>query len=111
MLAKVSITGGGRCNLTNSFKGVIDLRQVYPRGHQLVKRLFRRFDHQDTYEWFEREGVKLVTQDDECVFPCSQDAMSIVRCLTYKAHGLGISIHTGYTLLISYQSEIGRAHV
>lgn len=107
VLAKVSITGGGRCNLTNSFEGVSDLRQVYPRGHQLMKRLFRRFDYQDAYEWFEKEGVKLVTQDDECVFPCSQDAMSIVRCLTYKAHGLGISIHTGYTLIGLIRNEEG----
>lgn len=40
VLAKVAVTGGGRCNLTNSFAEVSDLRQVYPRGHQLMKRLF-----------------------------------------------------------------------
>ena len=98
VLAKVSITGGGRCNLTNSFEGVTDLRQVYPRGHQLMKRLFRRFDHRDTCEWFERQGVQLVTQPDECVFPRSQDAMTIVRCLIYRAKGLGIGLHTGHCL-------------
>ena len=69
VLAKVAITGGGRCNLTNSFREVTDLKQVYPRGSQLMKRLFRRFDYQDAYEWFENQGVKLVTQEDECVFP------------------------------------------
>ena len=98
MLAKVSITGGGRCNLTNSFDSVTDLRQVYPRGHQLMKRLFRRFGHQDTYAWFEHEGVSLVTQEDDCVFPRSQDAMTIVRCLMYKAKGLGIGLHTAHCL-------------
>ncbi len=94
VLAKVAITGGGRCNLTNSFWKVTDLRQVYPRGGQLMRRLFARFDHQDTLEWFERQGVALVTQEDGCVFPRSQDAMSIVRCLTYRAKGLGVGIHT-----------------
>lgn len=98
VLAKVAVTGGGRCNLTNSFRGVTDLRHAYPRGHQLMKRLFRHFDHQDTCRWFESQGVRLVTQEDECVFPCSQDAMSIVRCLTYRAKGLGIGIHTGHCL-------------
>ena len=28
VLAKVAITGGGRCNLTNSFREVTDLKQV-----------------------------------------------------------------------------------
>ena len=36
VLAKVAITGGGRCNLTNSFREVTDLKQVYPRGSQSV---------------------------------------------------------------------------
>ena len=31
-LAKVAITGGGRCNLTNSFSDVKSLASVYPRG-------------------------------------------------------------------------------
>lgn len=93
VLAKVAVTGGGRCNLTNSFEHVTDLKQVYPRGHQLMKRLFCRFNHRDTCQWFEKEGVRLVTQEDCCVFPFSQDAMTVVRCLTYKAKGLGIKIH------------------
>ncbi|MCF0197162.1 MAG: NAD(P)/FAD-dependent oxidoreductase, partial [Bacteroidaceae bacterium] len=38
-LAKVSITGGGRCNLTNSFRQVNALGQVYPRGERLMKKL------------------------------------------------------------------------
>ena len=93
VLAKVAVTGGGRCNLTNSFEHVTDLKQMYPRGHQLMKRLFCRFNHRDTCQWFEKEGVRLVTQEDCCVFPFSQDAMTVVRCLTYKAKGLGIKIH------------------
>ena len=40
VLAKVEVSGGGRCNCTNSFEAVRDLSQVYPRGHRLMKRLF-----------------------------------------------------------------------
>ena len=36
VLAKVEITGGGRCNLTNSFDEISDLKQAYPRGHKLM---------------------------------------------------------------------------
>jgi flavoprotein family protein len=31
ILAKVGISGGGRCNLTNSFADISDLKQAYPR--------------------------------------------------------------------------------
>ena len=44
VLAKVEISGGGRCNCTNSFEEVTDLSQLYPRGHRLRKRRFNMFD-------------------------------------------------------------------
>lgn len=97
-LAKVAITGGGRCNLTNSFVNVSDLKRVYPRGDKLMKRLFKTFDYQDTFRWFENHGVPLVIQDDQYVFPRSQDAMSIVRCLTNEAKRLGVNILTKHVL-------------
>ena len=91
-LAKVAITGGGRCNLTNSFQEVRSLETVYPRGARLMKRLFHTFDHRDTMRWFEAEGVPLTVQDDQCVFPRSQDAQDIVGTLLrlMKRHGIAI---------------------
>ena len=93
-LAKVAITGGGRCNLTNSFAGVTDLSQVYPRGNRLMKRLFHVFNHEDTWKWFEAEGVPLVLQDDQCVFPQSQDALQIVRVLLERMREGGVHLRT-----------------
>ena len=97
-LAKVEISGGGRCNCTNSFARVVGLKSVYPRGHKLMKRLFNVFDHTDAYEWFENHGVRLVTQDDECVFPASQDSHSITLCLQNEARRLGVKVCTLHTL-------------
>lgn len=94
-LAKVALTGGGRCNLTNSFAGVRSLEAAYPRGHRLMKRLLREFDHEETMAWFEREGVKLVTQTDECVFPASQRADEIVRTLLAAMRRGGVKLHCG----------------
>ena len=95
VLAKVEVSGGGRCNCTNSFARVRDLSQVYPRGHRLLKRLFKAFDHRDAYQWFEDHGVRLVTQDDDCVFPASQDSHTIVNCLLHEANRHHIDICTG----------------
>lgn len=93
-LAKVGITGGGRCNLTNSFRDVRSLERVYPRGHRLMKRLLRRFSHADTMAWFEQRGVQLVTQADQCVFPRSQNAQEIVATLLQALRDCGVSLRT-----------------
>ena len=94
VLAKVEVSGGGRCNCTNSFAAVRDLSQVYPRGHRLMKRLFKTFNYRDAFAWFEQHGVQLVTQDDECVFPASQDSHSIINTFLLYAKRLGVEILT-----------------
>lgn len=92
VLAKVEISGGGRCNCTNTFEDVTDLRQVYPRGATLLKRLFRLFSPTDAYRWFEAHGVPLTVQDDHCVFPQAQDSHVIIDCFLREAHQRGIHI-------------------
>ena len=92
LLAKVAVTGGGRCNLTNSFRDVQRLGEVYPRGEQLMRRALRVLSPEDTQRWFEAEGVRLVVQEDQCVFPVSQDAMQIVRTLERCLRDAGVRV-------------------
>ena len=93
-LAKVAVTGGGRCNLTNSFEGVRNLAEAYPRGDRLMKRLLRVFSQEDTWRWFESAGVPLVLQDDHCVFPRSQDALDVVHALLRRMEGANLLLKT-----------------
>ena len=95
VLAKVEVSGGGRCNCTNSFAEISDLQMAYPRGHRLLKRLFKGFNHEDAYEWFENHGVELLTQDDECVFPKAQDSHAIIDCFLRLAQRYHIIIGKG----------------
>lgn len=94
VLAKVEISGGGRCNCTNSFAEVRDLQYVYPRGHRLMKRLMKGFSHRDAYDWFEKHGVRLTTQEDQCVFPMSQDSHSIINCFLAETRRHNVEIRT-----------------
>ena len=94
VLRKVEVSGGGRCNCTNSFESATNLQSVYPRGHRLLKRLFNSFDQSDAYEWFENRGVPLMTQNDHCVFPRSQDAHTIINLFLNEVKRLGIHIAT-----------------
>ena len=96
-LAKVAITGGGRCNLTNSFEGIRSLSEVYSRGERLMKRLLHVFSQEDAWRWFEAAGVPLVLQEDHCVFPRSQDAMDIVRALLRQMDGAHLRLRTPVT--------------
>ena len=94
-LAKVALTGGGRCNFTNSFEDISDLREAYPRGAVLMKRALKLFSPQDCRGWFRAEGVESVVQPDRCVFPESQDAMQIVRTLEGLLRRGGVEILCG----------------
>ncbi len=95
VLAKVKISGGGRCNVTNACNSISELCKAYPRGGKKLKKLFGIFSNLDTMEWFEQRGVPLVTQQDKCVFPASQDSQSIIDCFLYETKRLKITIEAG----------------
>ena len=107
VLAKVEMTGGGRCNVTNSFATITDMKQAYPRGDKLMKRLMKTFSYEDTYKWFEKHGVPLVTQEDECVFPKAQDAHAVIDCLVHQVRELGITVCCKHRLTDICQKENG----
>ena len=94
-MSKLALTGGGRCNITNSFEFVRSVEEVYPRGATLMKRALKSFPVRKTLEWFEDRGVEFVTQSDGCVFPRSQDAMQIVRCLEREMNFCGVNLRCG----------------
>jgi len=90
LLSKVKISGGGRCNVTNGCDTIEDLCKAYPRGGRQLKKAFQIFNNKHTIEWFETRGVPLVIQEDNCVFPLSQDSQSIINCFLREAKRLGV---------------------
>jgi predicted Rossmann fold flavoprotein len=94
VLSKVKISGGGRCNVTNSVSTVPELIKAYPRGGNSLKKLFHEFSNKDSIQWFESRGVPLVTQDDGCVFPAAQDSQVIINCFLNETNRLGVELET-----------------
>jgi predicted Rossmann fold flavoprotein len=92
LLSKVKISGGGRCNLTNALQSRKEFLDAYPRGKKLLKTAFKIFDNNNTMQWFESRGVPLVIQEDNCVFPKSQDSTSITNTLIHQAKSREIEI-------------------
>ena len=95
LMAKLAVTGGGRCNYTNTFESISDLRDAYPRGWQLMRRGLKVFSQEAVMAWFAAEGISPVIQEDCCVFPESQDAMHVVRVLEREMRRAGVRVLTG----------------
>jgi predicted Rossmann fold flavoprotein len=101
LLAKVKISGGGRCNVTHSCFEPRALAEKYPRGGRELLGAFHRFQPQDTIAWFAARGVATKTEADGRMFPISDDSSSIVDCLLHAARAAGVKIqlNTGVTSL------------
>ena len=93
-LAKVRISGGGRCNVTHDCFDPKELSQSYPRGGQALIGAFHRFQPADTLDWFERRGVPLKAESDGRVFPVSDSSESVIRCFQEETTRLGVKLHT-----------------
>ncbi len=84
-LLKLLASGGGRCNLTNNVEDPMVLARHYPRGEKFLYSVFRRFSARDTIEWFEKRGLKLYTNDENCVFPVCESAKAVADLLIIEA--------------------------
>lgn len=91
LLAKVKISGGGRCNVTNATFNNRLLAEKYPRGEKFLRKAFEDFDAKDTFEWFESRGVALKIYPDNCVFPLANDSQVIIDCFMREAKKLAIN--------------------
>ncbi len=92
VLEKVRISGGGRCNLTNSCCEISNLVNNYPRGEKQLIGLFNRFSTTEAIEWFQNKGVTLKVEKDGRVFPCSDSSEDVIKCLTDFAKKSGVKV-------------------
>jgi len=92
VLAKVKISGGGRCNVTHACSENKLLATHYPRGENYLKKAFEQFNADSTIEWFKNRGVEMKTYPDGCIFPLSNDSQTIIDCFLSEASKLGVKI-------------------
>ncbi|MBB6610389.1 NAD(P)/FAD-dependent oxidoreductase [Pontibacter sp. Tf4] len=95
LLAKVLVSGGGRCNVTHHCFLPGPLSQHYPRGAKPLKEAFKTFGARETVTWFEERGVKLKTEADGRIFPVTDSSQTIADCLLQQARKAGVTIKTG----------------
>ena len=92
LLSKVLVSGGGRCNVTNSETSISSFSKCYPRGEKQLKKLFGTFNNHHTIKWFKSRGVELVAEQDGRMFPKSNRSQTIYDLFLSETERLGIKI-------------------
>lgn len=105
-LAKVRISGGGRCNVTHACFDPGGLVQHYPRGGKALRGAFSRFQASHTIDWFAAHGVQLKTEPDGRMFPSTDSSETIVDCLM-EAASSGVEIRTGAPAVSVSRQPVG----
>ncbi|WP_268125158.1 NAD(P)/FAD-dependent oxidoreductase [Roseivirga pacifica] len=90
LLAKVKVSGGGRCNVTHACPKPAELIKFYPRGSKKLRKVFDQFSVNDTIDWYESRGVELKTEADNRMFPVTDSSQTIIDCLMAESKRLGI---------------------
>ena len=98
LLAKVRVSGGGRCNVTHACFDPALLVKNYPRGGKALRGPFTRFQPRDTEAWFNARGVRLKTEPDGRMFPVTDRSETIVECLQNAAAKAGVQVWTGVAI-------------
>lgn len=104
VLAKVRISGGGRCNVTHACFVPNDLVAYYPRGEKELRGPFNKFCTGDTIDWFEQHGVTLKIEDDGRMFPITDSSQTIIDCFLEATQKLGIQVLTSQSMQSVYKA-------
>jgi predicted Rossmann fold flavoprotein len=87
LMAKVKISGGGRCNvLHDTTKPTRELLDCYPRGRKEISGIFcKSFTPSMAREWFESKGVRLKVEKDGRMFPTTDTSQTIIDAIEHSA--------------------------
>lgn len=104
---KLSMTGNGRCNLTN-----LDMREEYynPSARGRMKEWLSTYGVEDVICFFKSLGV-VVKSEDGYIYPLSGQAATIVRALENEIHRLNINVIFGEQLKGVHKREDGAYEV
>jgi hypothetical protein len=95
---KLKITGGGRCNITNYELDNRKLLEYYGDASSFLHSPFSQFSVKETFTFFEKKKLPLVTQARNRVFPKSERAYDVYKVMKDFVKNNGVTIH--------YQSPI-----
>lgn len=78
---KLSITGGGRCNILNAEPDTRELLSHYGPAAKFLHSPFAQFGMQETWDFFHTHNLPLVVEARKRAFPESQSAEDVTRTM------------------------------
>jgi len=90
--AKILVSGGGRCNVTNS---VVTDGDFQGGSRAVVRRILREFDATKAAEFFREIGVPLHEEPGGKLFPDSNQARTVLDALLAEAERRGVRLQAG----------------
>ncbi|MCX6712661.1 MAG: NAD(P)/FAD-dependent oxidoreductase [Candidatus Vogelbacteria bacterium] len=105
---KLNITGGGRCNITNAIFDHREFLKIYGEAQDFLFSPFSQFGVKDTFTFFERLGLPLVTEARTRVFPHTQKAEDVTKTLAryLKKNGVVIKAGVAVTKILTEEKQI-----
>jgi len=92
---KLKITGGGRCNITNYELDNKKLLSFYGEAGKFLHSPFSQFSVKDTFTFFEKKKLPLVTQARNRVFPKSERAYDVYLVMKNFMKDNGVKVLLG----------------
>ncbi|MBR6713399.1 MAG: NAD(P)/FAD-dependent oxidoreductase [Selenomonadaceae bacterium] len=90
---KLSITGKGRCNLTNA-ADVSEVVKNIPGNGKFLFSALKKFSPADTVNFFNKLGVATKIERGGRVFPASDDANEVIDALLRQLAIVGVDVRT-----------------
>jgi predicted Rossmann fold flavoprotein len=90
--AKILVSGGGRCNVTNTEVTSGDFHGGSPHA---IRRILGAFPARATVSFFKEIGVSLHEEPGGKLFPDSQRARTVLEALIKEARDRGVALQTG----------------
>jgi predicted Rossmann fold flavoprotein len=94
--AKILVSGGTRCNVTNR---LVSERDFWGGSANFVRRVLRAFPAEATVELFRDLGVQLHEEADGKLFPDSNRARDVLDALLRGLDEAGVSLRAGYRVM------------
>jgi predicted Rossmann fold flavoprotein len=91
--AKILVSGGGRCNVTNS---VVTEQDFWGGKPTIVRNILRAFAVPETVAFFEEIGISLHEEHDGKLFPDSNRARDVLDALLREAGRVGVAVLTDH---------------
>jgi predicted Rossmann fold flavoprotein len=88
---KLLISGGGRCNVTNS-QGTAHLIENTPGNGRFLHSVYAKWSNQEIINFFTTRGVQLVEEDHGRLFPATHKAITILQTLIDEMNHLGVEV-------------------